>query len=215
MDTSKLRVLIVDYGVGNVQSIRNALLHVADVHVDISSDHDLIRQSDCLILPGVGAYRDAMSNLREHDLIEVLGEQVCQQQKPVLGVCLGMQLLFEHSEEGGGYDGLGWIKGSVKYMEVDKRYRVPHVGWNDLILKRESTFFEGLNDDRNFYFVHGYHVVCADEFILATFEYGREFAAAVQCQNIVGMQFHPERSHSNGLHAMNRFVTWARSSLYA
>ena len=203
-----IKVAIIDYGIGNVRSIKNAFLHVGDFDVRITDDPDVLSAADCLILPGVGAYRDAMENLRQRNLVGVLHEEVVERQKPVLGVCLGMQLMFEHSDEGAGYEGLGWMAGQVRAMEPGGGLRVPHVGWNDLNIENESEIFSYLGNDKNFYFVHGYHVECEHKNVLATFEYGKQFTAAVQHRNIVGMQFHPERSQTNGLSAIRSFAHW-------
>jgi len=194
---------------GNVRSIKNALSHIGDFQVDVTSDPQKICNSDCIILPGVGAYPDAMKHLRDRNLIDLLNEQVLTKKKPLLGICLGMQLLFESSEEGGRNNGLGWIPGTVEYMDLHDVYRVPHIGWNDLHLRQPSLMFEALDDDKDFYFVHSYHVVCPSEYVIASFEYGQEFTAAVQCENIVGMQFHPEKSQQNGMKVLRQFIEWA------
>ena len=202
-------IAVIDYGMGNVQSIKNALSHIGDYKTVVTSDADTIRDADCIILPGVGAYPDAMKNLRDKNLIELLNDQVLNKKKPLLGICLGMQLLFTYSSEGGGGKGRGWIPGAVEYMELDSDFRVPHVGWNDLHLKQDSPMFEPLGEDKNFYFVHSYHAVCSEEHVIASFEYGKEFTAAVQYQNIVGMQFHPEKSQQNGMKVLKQFIAWA------
>ena len=203
------KVTIIDYGMGNVRSIKNALLHIGDFQIDISSEPDLIKESDLLILPGVGAFPDAMGNLRKRKLIELLNDQVLNKHKPIIGICLGMQLLFETSEEGGVNEGLSWIPGHVKFMALDKGYRIPHVGWNDLIIKRPSVVFDELSDDKNFYFVHAFYADCPEKYKIATFEYGKEFTAAVQCKNILGMQFHPEKSQVNGMNSIKQAIRWA------
>jgi len=206
---SNFKIALIDYGSGNIRSIKNALLHIGDFHVSVTSDLDIIDKSDCIILPGVGAFPDAIKNLKAKNLVEHLTDQVLVKKKPLLGICLGMQLLFESSAEGGRNEGLGWIPGTVEYMEVKDCYRVPHVGWNDLHLGRPSTMFETLHEDKNFYFVHSYHAVCPSEYVIASFEYGQEFTAAVQFQNVVGMQFHPEKSQQNGLEVFKQFIRWA------
>jgi len=206
---TNFKIALIDYGMGNVCSIKNALSHIGDFQIDITSSPDTIRRAHCIILPGVGAYPDAMKNLIDRNLIDLLNEQVLDKKKPLLGICLGMQLLFTSSSEGGQNTGLGWIPGTVEYMELDDTYRIPHIGWNDLHLRRPSSMFETLEDDKNFYFVHSYHVVCSEEYVIASFEYGKEFTAAVQYGNIVGMQFHPEKSQQNGMKALKQFVAWA------
>lgn len=213
--SNNFKIALIDYGSGNIRSIRNALLHIEDFQVDVTSDLNTIDRADCIILPGVGAYPDAMKNLKKKNLIELLSDQVLVKKKPLLGICLGMQLLFASSAEGGRNKGLGWIPGTVERMDLDESYRVPHVGWNNLHLKQPSTMFETLGEDKNFYFVHGYHVVCPEEYVIASFEYGKEFTAAIEYQNIVGMQFHPEKSQQNGMRAIRQFIELARGGTYA
>ena len=206
---SDFKIAVIDYGMGNVRSIKNALLHIGDFQIDVTSDQYIISSADCIILPGVGAYPDAMKNLRDRNLIDLLNIQVLDKKKPLLGICLGMQLLFTSSAEGGRNNGLGWIPGTVEYMELNDGFRIPHMGWNDLHLRQPSSMFDALEEDKNFYFVHSYHAVCSDEYVIASFEYGKEFTAAIQYENIVGMQFHPEKSQQNGLNALKQFIKWA------
>lgn len=210
MKVEKMKIAIIDYDMGNVRSIENAIKHVGDYEIQVTSDPGVIKSSNCIILPGVGAFPDAMKKLREKQLIDVLTDEVTNNKKPVLGICLGMQLLFESSEEIEFTVGLGWIPGKVKYMTPGQNLRVPHVGWNSLILKKEQSFFDYLNEDKNFYFVHSLWVNCPEEYKLSTFEYGVEMTAAVQKDNVVGMQFHPEKSQKNGLAAMKSFLDWAQ-----
>lgn len=207
---SILKIAVIDYGMGNVRSIKNALLHIGDFKIDVTSNRDTICNSDCLILPGVGAYPDAMKNLKDRSLLELLNTEVIDKRKPLLGICLGMQLLFESSSEGGRNNGLGWIPGTVEYMNLDDSFRIPHMGWNDLHLRQPSSMFSTLGTDKNFYFVHSYHAVCDDEHVIASFEYGNEFTAAVQHENIIGMQFHPEKSQQNGLTVLRQFIDWVK-----
>ena len=212
---STLKVAVIDYDMGNLRSIANAIHHIGDYQLDVTADPEVIRCADCLILPGVGAYPDAMASLHAKGLLPVLNEQVLEQRKPVLGICLGMQLLFESSAEGGRHDGLGWIPGSVELMQLAPGYRVPHVGWNNLQVQKNSFFFSSLGDDKNFYFVHSYHAVCAPEHVIATFEYDQIMTAAVRRDNVVGMQFHPEKSQQNGMRVLQEFMRWAKESVHA
>lgn len=207
----KFRVAIVDYDMGNVQSIENAINHVGDFEITITSCENEINNADCIILPGVGAFPDAMKKLKEKNLIPVLNKVVLDDKKPTLGICLGMQLLFDSSQEIKTCQGLGWIPGDVVYMRPTEGLRVPHIGWNSLILQRGGSVFDYLESDKDFYFVHSLHAQCDDQFVLAKFDYGDYMTAAVQNDNIVGMQFHPEKSQKNGLAAMNSFLTWAAS----
>ncbi len=204
------KISLIDYGMGNNRSIKNALLHIGNFDVEVTSEFEKIKASDCLILPGVGAFPDAMKNLAERNLIELLNEEVLEKKKPILGICLGMQLLFSSSEEGGINSGLNWLPGKVEYMDLDEQYRIPHIGWNDLIVKKTTETFNTLHEDKNFYFVHSYSVNCSDNLITATFDYGKEFTAAVEYKNIMGMQFHPEKSQANGLKVLAQFIKWAK-----
>lgn len=210
------KIVLIDYGMGNLRSIKNALNHIGDYEISVSAEPREIAKADCLILPGVGAYPDAIKRLKEIELIELLNELVLVEKKPILGICLGMQLLFESSEEGGGINtGLGWIPGKIKYMKPEGGLRVPHIGWNSLKIKKGTSVFSELGEDKNFYFVHSLHADCDDEYLLASFEYGQEFTAAVQKDNIVGMQFHPEKSQKNGLAVMKQFILWAGGQVHA
>lgn len=205
-----MKIALIDYGMGNLKSIENALAAIGYHNVVVTADARQIEQSDFIILPGVGAFRDAMKNLKSRNLVDILNEQVKVRKKPVLGVCLGMQLLFESSAEGGRIEGLGWIPGSVELMELPDQYRVPHVGWNDLIISPDCETFEGLTADKNFYFVHSYHAVCDSEHVIASFDYGNKMTAAVQYQNVIGMQYHPEKSQNNGLHILKNVFSQAQ-----
>jgi glutamine amidotransferase len=206
------KIVIVDYEMGNIRSIENAIRHAGYENLEVSSSKEVIQSADCLILPGVGAFPDAMQSLREKALIEPLNDAVLVQKKPVLGICLGMQLLFELSEEKGITQGLGWIPGKVEYMNPGHNLRVPHIGWNSLLVKPNDSLFVFLNHDKDFYFVHSLHAKCDEKFILSEFDYGVRMVAAVKKENVVGMQFHPEKSQKNGLLAMRSFLKWAAMS---
>jgi imidazole glycerol-phosphate synthase subunit HisH len=206
---NKLNVAIIDYDMGNVKSIENAISHVGDFNIIVTSNHDSILNADIIVLPGVGAFPDAMKKLSDKGLIPVLNKAVKELNKPTLGICLGMQLLFESSEEKELTEGLGWIPGKVIYMKPKGNLRVPHVGWNSLDLQENNNIFDYLNADKDFYFVHSLHVVCEEQYLLAKFDYGGKMTAAVYNDNIVGMQFHPEKSQKNGLLALSSFFDWA------
>ncbi|MHA7000934.1 imidazole glycerol phosphate synthase subunit HisH [Aeromonas schubertii] len=207
----KLNVAIIDYEMGNVKSIENAITHIGDFNVVITADSSVILSSDIIILPGVGAFPDAMKKLSEKGLISVLEKAVKELKKPTIGICLGMQLLFDVSEEKEITKGLGWIPGKVTYMHPEGNLRVPHIGWNSLILQPADIIFDYLNADKDFYFVHSLHVVCDDKYTMAKFDYGGLMTAAVRKDNVVGMQFHPEKSQKNGLLALSSFFKWASS----
>ncbi len=208
--SEKFKVVIIDYDMGNISSIENAINHVGEFEVVVTNKHAEIIDADCLILPGVGAFPDAMKKLEDNDLINLLSRVVLEDKKPTLGICLGMQLLFDSSEEITATKGLGWIPGEVVYMKPDHELRVPHVGWNTLIVEKNDSVFNYLTHDKDFYFVHSLHVKCDDKYILAKFEYGSYMTAAVQNSNVIGMQFHPEKSQIIGLGAMKSFLDWAQ-----
>jgi imidazole glycerol-phosphate synthase subunit HisH len=198
---------IVDYGMGNVGSILNMLKRIG-VPARVSSTPAEIAGAGRLILPGVGAFDSGMQHLQDSGLIEILNEQVLQQRIPTLGICLGMQLLMRSSQEGA-RPGLGWLAGSTVRFPTGgmQNLKVPHMGWNSVQVCRNDSLFRGLEQDARFYFVHSYHVVCEHtEDILAWTTYGVRFASSVQHQNILGTQFHPEKSHRYGLQLLKNFI---------
>lgn len=205
-------IVIVDYGMGNCGSIANMLKHVG-AEVEISSEASNIKKAKKLILPGVGAFDRAMKNLEDLNLIPLLEEQVLQKKIPLLGICLGMQLLAEQSEEGQ-KRGFNWIKGNVKKFRFDsaagnKDLKIPHMGWNFVKPKKQSPLFCELEGDARFYFVHSYCFFCENtEDQLACTSYGHEFTSIVQKENITGVQFHPEKSHKYGMRLLENFVRY-------
>jgi len=199
-------IVIIDYGMGNVGSVKNALGALGHEAV-ISASPDDIRSASHLILPGVGAFPDGMKNLTDSGLVTVLSQEVVEKKKPILGVCLGMQLFAGQGEEGGMHTGLGWIPGVTRRFRVDgTRYKIPHVGWNDVSVRTQSRLFRGIARPI-FYFVHSYHLVPEDSTIISgESEYGEYFAAAVEQDNIFGVQFHPEKSQYAGLKVLENFL---------
>lgn len=197
---------IIDYGLGNLFSIENALKAIG-IPARVSRDPEDIESASKLILPGVGAFQDGMENLKRLGLVEVLTREVMQAKKPFLGICLGMQLLASEGEEHGFSRGLGWIDGRVRRFEVDEtRFRVPHIGWNNVFPNKKAVLFEG-NADPVFYFAHSFHLVPKDgSAIAARCDYGENFVAAVERENIFGVQFHPEKSQQCGLKLLERFL---------
>ncbi len=203
------KIVIIDYGMGNVGSVKNALEFLG-VKVSVSSDPGDLEKASHIILPGVGAFGDGIGNLKRIGLVEILEKEVLEKKKPFLGICLGLQLLAEEGEEGGLNKGLGWIAGRVRRFQVDtKIFRIPHVGWNDVFSKEETTLFKEITP-KIFYFVHSYVLVPKDKnVVVATCQYGEEFAAAIQKENIFGVQFHPEKSQKSGLMLLKNFINYA------
>ena len=203
-------IAIVDYGMGNVRSVCNALDFLGEEAV-ITADRQALARADRLILPGVGAFGDAMRQLRERQLVDALTREVREQGKPLLGICLGMQLLARCSSEHGDHDGLGWIDADVRRLALpDDTLKVPHVGWNDVTPTTCHPLFFGLKrGEFCFYFVHSFHVVCdGPAAVAATCDYGETFTAAVCRDNIFATQFHPEKSQDNGLQLLKNFASW-------
>ena len=198
---------IVDYNMGNLASVINAFAKVG-ADATLESDPSKLSQYDKLILPGVGAYGDAMEHLKENGMDEAV-IAFAASGKPLLGICLGMQLLFESSEEFGETQGLGLIPGKVVAFDeskFDHHLKVPHMGWNELFQQNETAIFDGLDKDFYLYFVHSFHAVCDDQYAIGKTHYGYEFVSAVQNGNIYGIQPHPEKSHENGLKIIENFA---------
>jgi glutamine amidotransferase len=203
----QMNIVIVDYKMGNIHSVARKL-KMLGVNYEISNNPDTIKQADKLILPGVGHFGKAMLQLEESNLISVLNDVVLIQKKPILGICLGMQLMANFSEEGN-VNGLGWIDGKVKRFQVnDKlRFKIPHTSWNQISICKESLMNIGLDNTSEFYFVHAYYFRANNESdILHKTTYEQEFVSAVQKENIVGVQYHPEKSHDVGLQLIKNFV---------
>ncbi len=198
---------LIDYNMGNLQSVKNAFESL-NVKVELVRNAKDIGKCEKVILPGVGAYKDAMACLKERNMIGAI-QDFSKTDKPLLGICLGMQLLFESSEEFGSTEGLGLIDGRIERFNLalfDQPLKVPHMGWNVLRQKQNSPLFKGMSDSFYLYFVHSFHAVCKDEYIVGETMYGYNFPSAVQKGNIFGFQPHPEKSHSNGLLILKNFV---------
>jgi len=203
----KQNIVIVDYGVGNTQSVSNAIKFLGYTRVKISNEEITIQNADALILPGVGAFEEAINNLKDHNLDKTLNELVLIKKKPILGICVGMQMLASYSYENGVHNGLNWIPGSVIKLETDESLTIPHVGWNDVKFNKAAPLFTLNSNPSNFYFDHSFWYKCDDEAnIAATVDYGREITAAVQKDNIYGVQFHPEKSHISGFKFFRSFL---------
>lgn len=198
-------VAIIDYDAGNIKSVEKAVLSLGEKAV-ITRDREEILAADKVILPGVGAFGDAMGKLRKYGLEEVIHE-VTAKGTPFLGICLGLQLLFESSEESAGVKGLGLLKGNIKRIPDKDGRKVPHVGWNSLSFPREGRLFRGLAEDSYVYFVHSYYLEAADaKIVTAVTDYGVQIHASVEKDNIFACQFHPEKSSDIGLKIIENFI---------
>ncbi|MDF2474512.1 MAG: imidazole glycerol phosphate synthase [Anaerocolumna sp.] len=203
-------VSIIDYGMGNIQSLSNSLRYL-DIQYQIINEPQAIIDSAKLILPGVGSFRKAMQNLTETGIRDALHEAVLIKQIPILGICLGMQMLAEESTEDGKTAGLGWVKGKVEHFSVDEtNIKIPHIGFNSVsVACNNSVLFSGIPDLSDFYFIHSYRMQCdLNDDIAGTCQYGTVFTAAIERNNIFGTQFHPEKSQLNGLTVLRSFVKW-------
>ena len=201
-------VAVIDYGMGNLKSVARALesLHAAVTVTDKARD---LEAADRIVLPGVGAFGEGIRNLRRLGLVDVLDDQVRRRGKPFLGICLGMELLAQDGREHGDHTGLGWIDATAVPFEGGDALKAIHIGWNDVVPSDGAPLFAGLGPSPNFYFVHGYHLVCRDPSVVAaTTEYGQRVVAAVQRGNIAGVQFHPEKSQETGLALLRHFLRW-------
>lgn len=204
-------IAIVDYGMGNLGSILNMFKKIG-ARAAITSDHDTIRAADKLVLPGVGAFDTAMRHLHESGLRELLDDVVLVEKKPVIGLCLGMQLLTESSEEGS-LPGLGWVAGETRrfrFGDGDAGLKIPHMGWNSVTAESSKPLVADLFEPSRFYFVHSYHVTLRDPADAAAWtHYGYEFVSMIQRGHIMGTQFHPEKSHKFGMKLLRNFAELA------
>lgn len=197
-------VAIIDYGAGNLSSVKKALDYLGAEN-EITQDRDKILSASHVILPGVGSFGDAMDSMRERGLVDTVKEAAMT--KPFLGICLGLQLLFEGSEESPDTEGLGILKGKIVSIPKDKGLKVPHIGWNSVNLKQQVGIFSNIDDESYFYFVHSFYLKDADEDVVAaTTEYGVTIQCAVQRDNLCATQFHPEKSSKAGLQILKSFI---------
>jgi len=201
-------IVIIDYGMGNVGSILNMLKKIG-YQAAISADPNEIMKADKLILPGVGAFDEAMSNLQQSRLVPLLNQRALEDRCPILGICLGMQLMSRRSEEGR-LPGLGWIEADTRRFHLGPEQghlKTPHMGWNLVDVMDTTGIFAGFEEPPRFYFVHSYHVCCDDPSnVLATSTHGYKFTSAIRRDNILGTQFHPEKSHKYGMRLLLNFA---------
>ena len=204
-------IAIIDYGLGNLRSILNMLKKIGCPAV-ITNSAGEIEQADKMILPGVGAFDVAMKNINKLGLLEILNHKVLEQKTPILGICLGMQLLANSSQEGA-LPGLGWVDAQVVRFnfpgEKDLKLKIPHMGWNEVEPTRPTHFFPEPEAEHRYYFVHSYYMACRDpNDSIGTTHHGLDFTSVVMKDNIVGFQFHPEKSHKFGIELLKRFSAW-------
>lgn len=199
-------IAIIDYGVGNLFSLKSSLTVIGE-EITVTGDHEKIKEADKIILPGVGAFEDAAKKLKSTGLDEIIISEA-KKKKPILGICLGMQLLFEKSFEFGTHEGLGLIKGEIRPISevIPKDYKIPHIGWNALkFTEKKSSLFKYINDGDFVYFVHSYYAANCGKSTIAETEYGALLTAAAQNENVFGCQFHPEKSGDVGLNILRAF----------
>ena len=201
-----MNIVIIDYGMGNINSVKKSLNKLG-YNAIITDNHEVIKKSDFIVLPGVGSFRQGMKNLRDSKLIELLSEEVLNKKKPFLGICLGMQLLATYGTEPEKTEGLGFIDGEVIKIDSNKELRVPHIGWNSVNVKNYKTELYKEFNNQDYYFIHSYHfnVFNLDEIILSV-NYGKEIIAGIQKENIYAFQFHPEKSQKAGLSLLKKII---------
>ena len=205
-------IAVVDYGMGNIRSVCKAFEYIGQ-QVVVTNEPDALNTVDAIVLPGVGAFGDAMRHLRELNLIDKLNEQVLEKKKPFLGICLGMQLVAKKSHEHGINDGLGWIDCEVQRLTGPTDLRIPHVGWNDVtVTDCSGGLFDGVKQNSTFYFVHSFAVKHVNGHASAHCQYGDGFVAAVKKDNIFAVQFHPEKSQKSGQQLLRNIVNWIENS---
>ena len=198
-------IAIIDYGMGNLRSVQNGFKKVGHEAV-VTSDPAVVEQADKVVLPGVGAFEDAMAELRRREMVQPVLAAI-NSGRPFLGICLGLQLLFETSHENGRHEGLGVLAGEVVRFELPRKYSVPHMGWNQISIQRQAPLFAGIEDQTHFYFVHSYYVVPQDERVIACeTDYHRPFCSMIRRDNLFATQFHPEKSQTHGLRMLKNFA---------
>jgi len=202
-----MNIAIIDYGMGNLRSVANAFQALGYSAVITQNPEDL-RKADRIVLPGVGAFGDAMSNLRSAGWVKVMEEEVLLKRKPFLGICLGIQLLATIGTEHGEHKGLNWIPGKVlRLSSANPNLKIPHIGWNDVRFLKRNGLYAGLSDPQAFYFVHSYVLIPDDKSVISGLcNYENDFVASIEAGNIYAIQFHPEKSHKAGLKVLKNFL---------
>lgn len=200
-----MKVVIIDYGMGNLKSILSAFKYLKVSDITISNDYNVVKSADKLLLPGVGSFTKAMEQINKQKLHKILDEVVVEDKKPILGICLGMQLLCYSSEEDGGAKGLGYIEAECKQFFI-KGLKVPHVGFNQVVPNPNSKLYSNSIEEKDFYFTHSYRVESSKDINQSICHYGEDFIASYEKDNIVGTQFHPELSQTTGLNLLKNFI---------
>jgi glutamine amidotransferase len=200
-----MNIVIVDYGMGNIRSIMSTLKYLGITEVNLTAEYKLLKAADKIILPGVGSFRKAMDQIKQKNLDTFLQELVIEHKKPLLGICLGMQLLGMSSSEDGDNKGLQFVNGKVLRFE-DSALKIPHVGFNQVEVNANSMLYMGLAEKPNFYFTHSYRMVSHQDINQSTCDYGDKFIASFEQNNVAGVQFHPELSQKNGLQLLKNFI---------
>lgn len=208
----RVRPAIINYGMGNLVSVRNGLRFLG-YEPTIVAEPDALNGADAYVLPGVGAFGEAMTNLESHGLAAALTREVMEKGKPFFGICLGMQLLAKRSAELGSHRGLGWIDGEVLPLPDSDAVRVPHVGWSELSLSVEEPLFRRIESTNCFFFDHSFHLSCAPQHVIASCHHGMDIIAAVRANNLFAVQFHPEKSQRPGLKLLRNFLDLCEAQL--
>ncbi len=206
IQTSDLRIAVVDYGMGNLSSVQNAFEFLG-VAATVTADRKDLAAADAIVLPGVGAFGEAVANLHRRDLVEPLSDQVRGERKPFLGICLGMQLLAEESHELGHHQGLGWIEGKIERLTGNEHLHIPHVGWSGFRFEASDPLFANIQEDGCFYFDHTYYLP-PGPYATGVADHGEAFTAVLRADNIFATQFHPEKSQRNGLKLLRNFTNY-------
>lgn len=206
------KIVIIDYGMGNLRSVQKAFENVG-FPATITRDHALIKEATHIVLPGVGAFGDAMKNLNSLGLSELLHSEILEHKKFFLGICLGMQLIAQKSYEFGEHEGLGWIEDAKVIRFEESSLKIPHVGWNEMNFRHPSILFKEIPDHSNFYFVHSYYFEAPQTYAIGACDYGHSFICAIQKENIFATQFHPEKSQTHGLAIIKNFAKLTKEAL--